>query len=108
MNMIIDTIVFKLPYVLIFYPLLVSVFTFFLSDKKFLKNLTYFSLLFLFFISSTILIKSYFVNKNIFINVEGGENILGANFKVNTINIFYLISILFISVLSMIFLPAFL
>ena len=96
--MIIDTIVFKLPYVLIFYPLLVSVFTFFLSDKKFLKNLTYFSLLFLFVISSTILIKSYFVNKNIFINVEGGENILGANFKVNTINIFYLISILFISV----------
>ena len=94
----IDVILLKLPYILIFYPLLISVFVFFVSDKKFLKNLTYFSLFLLLSIASIILVNSYSTNNNIFINVDNTNSILGANFKINTINIFYLISILFISI----------
>ena len=98
----IDTILLKLPYILIFYPLLISVFTFFVSDKKFLKNLTYFSLFLLLSIASVILVKSYSTNNNIFVNVDNAKSILGANFKINTINMFYLISILFISIFGFI------
>lgn len=97
---VINKILLQLPYALIFLPLIASIFVQFINDKKFLSNTFYVVITALLAISGILLMAISDGNTNLFVMLNNNINMLGTEYKLNFINLFYIISILFLNIIG--------
>ena len=97
---VINKILLQLPYALIFLPLIASIFVQFINDKKFLSNTFYVVITTLLIISCILLMAISDGNTNLFVMLNNNINMLGTEYKLNFINLFYIISILFLNIIG--------